>query len=101
MLTTRYMTRFSCLAGDCEATCCPARRVPAERDGHVRFKLLTENDAALRAAIDDAIEVTPDGRDYRRLRFTEADRCVMLEPSGLCGIHARFGPEALFNVCST
>jgi hypothetical protein len=95
------MTRFSCLAGDCEATCCAAGRVPAERDGHVRLKLLTENDPALRALVDDVVELTPGGPEYGRLRFTEAGRCTMLEPSGLCGIHARFGHGALFNVCAT
>jgi hypothetical protein len=95
------MTRFSCLAGNCEATCCAAGRVAVDRAGHVRLKLLTENDPALRAVIDDAVELTPDGPDYGRLRFTEAGRCTMLEPSGLCGIHARFGAEALFDVCST
>jgi hypothetical protein len=95
------MTRFSCLAGDCEATCCAAGRVPAERDGHVRLKLLTENQPALRARIDDFVELTPEGPGYGRLRFTEAGRCTMLEDSGLCGIHARFGPDALFDTCTT
>jgi hypothetical protein len=95
------MTRFSCLAGDCEATCCAAGRVPAERDGHVRLKVLTENDPALRALMDGVVELTPEGPDYGQLRFTEAGRCTMLEASGLCGIHARFGPDALFDTCTT
>lgn len=95
------MTRFSCLAGECEATCCAAGRVPAERERHVRLKVLTEHDPATRALIDNAVELTPEGPDYGRLRFTEAGRCTMLEPSGLCGIHARFGHEALFDVCLT
>jgi hypothetical protein len=95
------MTRFNCLAGECEATCCAAGRVPAERDGHVRLKLLTENQPALRAQIDDFVELTPEGPGYGRLRFTDKGRCTMLEDSGLCGIHARFGPAALFDTCST
>jgi lysine-N-methylase len=67
----------------------------------VRLKVLTEHDPAARALIDNAVELTPEGPDYGRLRFTEAGRCTLLEPSGLCGIHARFGHEALFDVCLT
>ena len=94
------MTRFRCLGGECEATCCAAFAVPADRETHVRLKVLGQTDALARELVEQAVELTPEGPDYGRLRFA-GGRCTMLEPSGLCRIQARFGNEGLFEVCAT
>ncbi len=94
------MTRFRCLGGDCEATCCAAFAVPADEATHVRLKLLGQHDPVAAELVERAVELTPEGPDHGRLRFDDR-RCVMLEPSGLCRIQARFGNAGLFEVCAT
>lgn len=95
------MTRFRCLAGDCEATCCGGWGIAVEPSEHRRLKVLANGDAALEQLLDSGIELTPDGPDYARLRFLPSGECGMLDAAGLCSIHAKFGHEALFGVCAT
>lgn len=101
VLVARYMTRFRCLAGDCEATCCGGWGIAVEPSEHRRLKVLANGDAALEQLIENGIELTPDGPDYARLRFSPGGECGMLDPAGLCRIHATFGHDALFGVCAT
>lgn len=94
------MTRFRCLAGDCEATCCGGWGIAVEPSAHRRLKVLAEGDAALGELLERGIEVTPGGPDYARLRFLPSGGCSMLDEAGLCSIHAKFGHEELFAVCA-
>lgn len=97
----RYMARFRCLAGDCEATCCGGWGIAVEPSAHRRLKVLAQGDPALDELVERGIELTPNGPDYARLRFLPSGGCSMLDAEGLCSIHARFGSEALFDVCAT
>jgi lysine-N-methylase len=101
LAAARYMTRFRCLGGDCEATCCAGWGIAVEPSAHRRLKLLAEGDAALGQLLDDGIQLTPEGPDYARLKFLPSGECSMLDSAGLCSIHARFGHDALFDVCAT
>jgi len=98
--SARYMTRFRCLAGECEATCCGGWGIAVEPSAHRRLKVLAGSDAALGELLDRGIEVTPGGPDYARLRFLPSGGCSMLDSAGLCSIHAKFGHEELFEVCA-
>jgi lysine-N-methylase len=98
--SARYMTRFRCLAGECEATCCGGWGIAVEPAAHRRLKVLAGGDEALGQLIERGIELTPEGPDYARLRFLESGACSMLDDGGLCGIQAKFGHEALFDVCA-
>lgn len=95
------MTRFRCLAGDCEATCCGGWGIAVERSAHRRLTLLADGDAALGLLLERGIEVTPDGPDYARLRFLPSGGCSMLDEAGLCSIHSKFGHAELFEVCAS
>jgi lysine-N-methylase len=99
--SARYMTRFRCLAGDCEATCCGGWGIAVEPSAHRRLTLLAEGDVALGQLLERGIEVTPDGPDYARLRFLPSGGCSMLDEAGLCSIHSKFGHAELFEVCAS
>ena len=101
VLSARYMTRFRCLASDCEATCCGGGAVPVEPSTHRRLTLLAESDPAARALLEQGVELTPGGPDFARLRFLASGDCSMLDSAGLCRIHSKFGHGALFDVCAT
>lgn len=95
------MTRFRCLGGDCEDTCCQGWTVPIDEPTHRRLKVLATNEPLAEQMLSRGIELTPRGPHFGRLRFDESDHCAMLDDSGLCGLHARLGPDALFDVCMT
>ncbi len=101
VLSARYMTRFRCLAGDCEATCCGGGAIPVEESNHRRLTLLADGDAEATALLAAGIELTPNGPDFARIRFSDSGDCSMRDDQGLCRVHARFGHEALFSVCAT
>lgn len=95
------MTRFRCLAGECEATCCGGWGIAVEPSEHRRLKVLAEGNAAQELLLERGIELTPDGPDYARLRFLPSGACSMHDDAGLCSIHSQFGHDALFGVCAT
>jgi len=95
------MTRFRCLAGDCEATCCGGWGIAVEPSAHRRLTLLAASDPALGQLLERSIQLTPEGPDYARLRFSPSGGCSMLDEAGLCSIHARLGHAELFEVCAS
>lgn len=100
-VTARYMTKFRCLGGQCEDTCCGGGSVPVEETAHRHLRVLAEGDPFAEQLLDEGIELTPAGKTFARLRFHPTGYCRMLDDAGLCRVHARFGHEALFGVCMT
>jgi lysine-N-methylase len=100
LAAARYMTRFRCLAGECEATCCGGWGIAVEPAAHRRLKVLSAGNAELSALVERGIALTPDGPDYARLKLLPSGACSMLDEQGLCAIHAKLGHEALFDVCA-
>ncbi|RYZ09426.1 MAG: hypothetical protein EOO73_03775 [Myxococcales bacterium] len=101
VLAAKYMTRFRCLAGDCEATCCGGGTIPVEESSHRRLTVLADGDSGALELIERGIERTPGGPDFARIRFDEAGECSLRDSAGLCKVHQRFGHAALFAVCAT
>lgn len=97
----RYMAKFRCLGGQCEDTCCQGWTVPVDEPTHRRLKLLAANEPLAEQMLNGGIELTPRGPHFGRLRLDASGHCGMLDDAGLCGIHARLGPDALFDVCAT
>jgi lysine-N-methylase len=103
------MTRFRCLASDCEATCCGGGSVPVEQSTHRRLTLLAEGDADAQALLAQGVELLPQapssasdpGQEFARLRFLPSGGCSMLDSAGLCRVQSKFGHDALFDVCVT
>lgn len=101
VLAARYMTRFRCLAGDCEATCCGGGVIPVEESNHRHLTVLAQGDRDALGLLERGIERTPHGPGFARIRFDDAGECGMRDDAGLCRIHQRFGHDALFEVCAT
>ena len=98
--SARYMTRFRCLGGDCEDTCCQGWMVPLDEPTHRRLTVLAAEQPAAARLLREGVELTPAGPHFGQLRFAASGRCGMLDERGLCGIHAQLGPAALFEVCA-
>jgi lysine-N-methylase len=95
------MTRFRCLGGECEATCCGGGVIPVTEKTHRRLTVLATGDAAASALLAQGIELTPGGPEHGRIRFLDSGDCSMRDERGLCRVHTRFGHAELFEVCAT
>ena len=96
LVAAPYMTKFRCLGGDCEDTCCAAWDIPISAEDHQR---LTQ---AIGPAANAMLKRIPDGRGGSLvvLAKRESDgKCTQLDPAGLCSLHARLGEEVLPEIC--
>jgi lysine-N-methylase len=101
VISSRYMTRFQCLGGECEATCCGGGGIPVTEGTHRRLQLLAQGDIQASQLLERGIEPTPGGPDHARIHFLENGECSMRDERGLCRVHTRFGHAELFEVCAT
>jgi len=101
VLSSRYMTRFRCLGGDCEATCCGGGVIPVTETRHRRLTLLAQGDREATELLARGIELTPAGPEHARIHFLDSGECSMRDQRGLCRVHQRFGHDELFEVCAT
>ena len=102
-ITARYLTRFRCLGGECEDTCCQGWQIPIDRR---QYAILEEAmGPSGRAALEAGVELEPPAarteQQHAHLRMTEAGTCPFLSAEKLCTIQLRHGQRALPAVCST
>ena len=99
LLTTRYLTRFRCLGGACEDTCCRDWNVFVDEEHYHALPARLEDPA------DRAGVVKVEGGSASRYALTvlrDGDRCChFLDAGGLCTIHGRYGEDLLPDRCAT
>jgi lysine-N-methylase len=99
------MTRFQCLGGSCEDTCCQSWEIPLDRRQYQVLKTAMDGSRAEREEFRGGVarDRTPGRPDalYARLRMAPHESCPFLLPAKLCSIQARYGERALPAVCST
>ncbi|GAA0598658.1 flagellin lysine-N-methylase [Caenispirillum bisanense] len=98
----RYMARFSCIGGACEASCCSANWNISVTDRDYR-KMRDKAPPSLKDDIKTAVRRTkrPDGTEAMLLKDITDPSCVLLADDGGCRLHAAVGPGALPPVCYT
>ena len=85
-----YYRRFSCIGGQCEATCCAGWRISVDASSMKAYKRVRGDfGKRLRSAVN-----------VREQRFkTEKGHCPMLSPEGLCDIYRALGPDKMCRTC--
>lgn len=99
LFTTRYMTRFRCLGGACEDTCCRDWNVYVD-DAHYHALQARLEDDADRAAVVKVEGGSPSRYGLMVLRDGDAC-CHFLDRGGLCKIQDRYGEELIPDRCAT
>jgi lysine-N-methylase len=97
------MTRFQCLAGACEDTCCKDWRIVVDKEHHDRLHERMTSPAE-RAELAAAIRLLDDGDGKHRhslVVLRDDNVCSLYGADGLCSIQARYGEEVLSNTCAT
>jgi lysine-N-methylase len=102
-ITARYMTRFRCLGGACEDTCCQGWQIPLDRRQYQILEAAMDGSAAEREELQAGVELEERGSETRhaRLRMAPQGSCPFLLATRLCSIQDRYGERALPAVCST
>ena len=102
-IALRYLTRFHCIGGECEETCCGGWRVDVD-EGHFQKLKRAMKAPAERARFEAmmAIEPPPTRTRYKFAVLRDGDNglCRALGADGWCDIHRSHGPDVLPLTCA-
>lgn len=96
LVAAPYMTRFRCLGGDCEDTCCAAWDIPISPEDHARLTAAIGPDAE---AMTKRISDGRGGSLVVLAKRAEDGKCTELDAAGWCSLHAKHGEDALPEIC--
>lgn len=85
---------FSCMAGDCPATCCAGWKIVVDKEDYDRFRQLEHG-----AIRDDILSHLIERNGEYCFQNDSMGRCAMLDSDGLCRIQKSISEDALCNTC--
>ncbi|HVH47844.1 MAG TPA: flagellin lysine-N-methylase [Labilithrix sp.] len=104
-LAPRYFTRFSCLGGACEDTCCSSWSISVDADHHKKLRRALGQTKADREMFEKSVKRVRSGRTDAKFALIVLNPttgyCNFLGADKLCSLHRRFGEPILPDVCST
>jgi lysine-N-methylase len=103
-LMPKYVSRFSCIGGDCEDTCCAGWRVDLDKESFLHYQ--STFDPVLRPLVTRHLKRNPDSRTqdlYGHIAMVDSpcQECGFLSEAKLCLIQERLGESALSETCRT
>lgn len=103
-ITTKYMSNFQCLMGDCPNTCCKGWRVQVAKPEYKKLKKRYSKSKETREIFRTFINRNkdPETKDlmYAELAMSGKDNhCTFFNSDGACQIHADYGIDYLPSVC--
>lgn len=105
VLAPRYYSRFGCIGGACENTCCTGWAIEIDADHHRRVREAlshTKADREMFAASFKRNRTNPSKNKHALIVLNPTTGyCNLLGDDGLCGLHKRFGEKVLPDVCAT
>ena len=87
-----YYHKFSCIAGECEATCCAGWQIVVDEESLKKY-------AKVNNEFSDRIR---EGVDFTEGVFNQKEkkRCAFLNGSNLCDMYTALGEESLCETCT-
>jgi lysine-N-methylase len=105
VLAPRYLSRFSCIGGACEDTCCASWSIGIDGEHYRKMRRALGQTKADRELFDRNVKKLRGGRTDARFALIVLDqktnKCNFLAKDGLCGLQQRFGEPTLPDVCVT
>lgn len=103
MLMPAYVSRFSCIGGDCEDTCCAGCYIQLDQLSFQTYK--ASLDPGLRPLFAAHVHRNPEStspEDYGKIDLKDDDwrSCAFLDDQKLCRIFADLGEQALSDTCA-
>jgi lysine-N-methylase len=97
--TLKYMTRFQCLGGDCEDTCCAAWNIVIAQDDYERIREAV-GETRTQEALVRIKEPDPVDNRYATLAKKANGNCTFLSTTRSCNLQTEHGETVLPNLCS-
>lgn len=97
-VTWQYMTRFRCIGGDCEDTCCASWGVEVSEDAAARIEAAVGRDQT-RKMISFYQEGHRSPQRFGRIRMPDYQTCCMLNAQGMCSLQMNHGEAVLPRTC--
>jgi len=100
-LMPRYVTRFRCIGGACEDTCCASWSIHIDKKTYKAYRQNTT--PALREVLATSLvrESGAASKTFATIRPEgKTQQCPLME-DGLCGVHKHMGESHLSDVCFT
>ncbi|MBK8573834.1 MAG: flagellin lysine-N-methylase [Holophagaceae bacterium] len=104
MLMPTYASRFTCIGGDCEDTCCAGWGVTLDEETYHRYRSCS--DPLLAPKLQEHVQKykhSKSSKDFGhiKLRDDACRSCGLLSDKKLCLIQERLGEEALSDTCAS
>lgn len=104
MLMPTYASRFTCIGGDCEDTCCAGWGVTLDEESYLRYQSCS--DPVLGPLFFEHIqksETSRSSQDFGRIKLRDdvCRSCGLLDDKKLCLIQGRLGEQALSDTCAS
>ncbi|MFC9778618.1 flagellin lysine-N-methylase [Paenibacillus chitinolyticus] len=103
-LMPEYMSKFKCIGGDCEDTCCSGWTVTVDKKTYKNYQKV--KDPVLKKELSSSLKrnknsATSSDRYYASFILNENSCCSMLTEKKLCSIQVEMGEKALSSTCQT
>jgi len=103
MLMPTYASRFTCIGGDCEDTCCAGWGVTLDEESYLRYRSCS--DPVLAPLFLEHVQKSEPARSSKeyghiKLRDDACRSCGLLSDKKLCLIQERLGEQALSDTCA-
>jgi hypothetical protein len=94
-----YVSKFRCIASDCEDTCCCGWRVALDKTTFEKYQELTRSGADLFNGKITRDGIMPVEGDFAEVALHEGNVCPFLTDEKLCGIQNAYGEDYLSVTC--
>lgn len=101
----RYMTRFRCIGGECESSCCSGGwNISIDREHYDKARSAMSGSVVTRQEFDAKLKrvkgVARSDRHYALAVLQGNGDCTFLGQDKLCGLQQRFGEAVLSDTCT-
>jgi lysine-N-methylase len=106
VIAPRYQTRFSCLGGACEDTCCKEWSISIDAEHFRKMRSVLGQTKKDRETFESSVKKIkgPSGTKDRYALIVlnpSTRRCNYLDDKAMCGLHGKYGEKVLPDVCAT
>jgi lysine-N-methylase len=99
-LATLAMQRFHCVGEACGDTCCRDFGIALDKESRERMRIAAQRSHAGQRRVVRLPVLTPPSDGESLVALDEHGACPMLESSGRCELHRKYGEPALGTACS-
>lgn len=102
MLIPQYVSKFQCIGGACEDSCCQGWQVQVDKDTYEKYRACTDKELIM--PMTEKVtrnRSNPTPARYAKIKLNDDASCPFLDTERLCKIQKRLGETYLSVVCTS